>query len=49
MGATGFADTITGAVSGMGAELATVGAAGITIGVVVFGLQRGWKFIRSMV
>lgn len=44
-----FATTVTGAVAGMGGELATVGAAGITIGVVVFGLQRGWKFLRSMV
>lgn len=44
-----FATTITGAVSDMGPQLATVGAAAIGIGVVVFGLQKGWKFLRSMV
>lgn len=44
-----FATTVTGAVAGMGTELATVGAAGIGIGVVVFGLARGWSFLRSLV
>jgi len=44
-----FSSTITTAVSDMGGELATVGAAAIGIGIVVFGLQRGWSFLRSLV
>lgn len=44
-----FATTITGAVAGMGGEIATVGAAGIGISVVLFGLARGWSFLRSLV
>jgi hypothetical protein len=44
-----FAETVTGAVSGMGGELTTVGTAAITIGVVVFGLRKGWQFLKSMV
>lgn len=44
-----FGDTITGAITGIGAEFSTVGVAAIGIGVVLFGLQRGWKFFRSLV
>jgi hypothetical protein len=44
-----FGTTVTGAVAGMGGELTTVGAAGIGIGVVIFGLRKGWSFLKSMV
>lgn len=44
-----FGGIVTSAVSGMGGELLTVGAAGVGIGVVIFGVQRGWRFLRSLV
>lgn len=45
----GFDTAITSAISGMSADFTTVGVAGIAIGVVLFGLQRGWSFLRSLV
>ena len=44
-----FGDTITTAISGLGGEFTTVGVAAIGIAVGLFGLQRGWKFLRSLV
>lgn len=49
MGEAGFASIVTGAASGMGAELGTVAAAGVGIGIVIFGVRKGWKFLKSLV
>lgn len=44
-----FGTTVTGAVTGMAGEFSTVGVTAIGIAVGLFGLQRGWKFLRSLV
>jgi hypothetical protein len=45
----GFASTVTDSVSGMAGEFGLVAAAGIGIGVVLLGAQRGWRFLKSLI
>ena len=41
--------TVTSAVSGMGADLLSIGAVGIGIGAAVFALKKGWKTVKSFI
>ena len=39
--------TITTAVGGLSVELLAVSAAGLGIGVAIYGLKRGWSLVRG--
>lgn len=39
--------TITGEVSGLGADLLTIGGVGIGIGAGVLALRKGWKVLKG--
>ncbi len=40
--------TITSAVGTLGADLLTVAGIGLTIGVSLFGLRKGWRVVKGM-
>lgn len=44
-----FVDTITDAVAGLSGQLLTVAAAGLAIGVAIFGLRKGYGVVRSFI
>ena len=41
--------TITTAVSGLGPDFLTVAGLGLTIGVSLFGLKKGWRLVKSFI